>query len=96
MPVVPGLGIVCSGSASVLGCFPPGSVFPGAGYRPVAGGFKNGLLDRLGSGLPGAGLLIPGSGNMAQGTGLVIPGSGGSGFGGVAGIACVGPAVGCL
>ena len=93
MPVVPGLGIVCSGSASVLGCFPPGSVFPGAGYRPVAGGFKNGLLDRLGSGLPGEGLLIPGSGNMAQGTGLVIPGSG---FGGVAGIAYVGPVVGCL
>ena len=96
MPVVPGLGIVCSGSASVLGCFPPGSVFPGAGYRPVAGGFKNGLLDRLGSGLPGSGLLIPGSGNMAQGTGLVIPGSGGSGFGGVAGIACVGPIMGRL
>ena len=90
-------GIVCvPGSASVLKCSPPGSVFPGAGYGPVAGGFKNGLLDRLSSGLPGPGLLIPGSGNMAQGTLLVIPGSGGSSFGGVAGIAYVGPVVECL
>ena len=55
-----------------------------------------GLLDRLGSGHSGPGLLIPGSGNKAQGTGFVIPGSGGSGFGGVAGIAYVGPLVRCL
>ena len=53
VPVVPGLASVlpgcgpfvlwhgpACGSASVLGCFPPGSVFPGAGYGPAAVGFK--------------------------------------------------------
>ena len=84
MPVLPGLGSVlpgcgpfvlwhgpACGSASVLGCFPTGFVFLGAGYGPVTGGFENGLLDRLSSGLPGSGFLIPGSGRSGPAVGCL-------------------------